>query len=354
MTPRERVLKALRRERVSPIPFTIYESLLPQCTAERELRNRGLCIVQRQVPVFTTRRPHVTTTQETYGEGNKQFTRTWHKTPGGTLSSLAEHAGFTQWIHQRLFKSAEDYPAILAYLQDEQYEPNYEEFARVEASLGPDVLVRGAIGLEPLQRLISGEIMDMQTFCMEWMDHQDEVLTLYRAVVENCRKIYPLAAGSPAATFNFGGNVTPEITNPDMFREYYMPHYEEAARALHKKGKLIGVHFDANCGRLSRLIGETPLDYIEAFTPAPDTDMTLAEARAAWPDKVLWLNFPSSVHLKSDAEVAAFTVSMLRQTPSTDGIIMGITENMPLDRWQGSCRAIMDGLDRHRELMEEA
>jgi len=28
------------------------------------------------------------------------------------------------------------------------------------------------------------------------------------------------------------------------------------------------------------------LDYIEAFTPAPDTDMTLAAARKAWPDKV--------------------------------------------------------------------
>ena len=50
-------------------------------------------------------------------------------------------------------------------------------------------------------------------------------------------------------------------------------------------------------------IAATDLDYIEAFTPAPDTDMTLAEARKAWPDKVLWLNYPSSLHLKSDARV---------------------------------------------------
>jgi len=30
-----------------------------------------------------------------------------------------------------------------------------------------------------------------------------------------------------------------------------------------------------------------------------------------------------------------------------DGVIMGITEDMPPERWQNSCRAIMDGLDRH-------
>jgi hypothetical protein len=26
---------------------------------------------------------------------------------------------------------------------------------------------------------------------------------------------------------------------------------------------------------------------------------------------------------------------------------MGITEDIPEHRWRGSCRAIMDGLDRH-------
>jgi hypothetical protein len=30
-----------------------------------------------------------------------------------------------------------------------------------------------------------------------------------------------------------------------------------------------------------------------------------------------------------------------------DGLLVGITEDMPPDRWQDSCRAIMDGLDRH-------
>jgi len=187
----------------------------------------------------------------------------------------------------------------------------------------------------------------METFCLEWMDHRDEILTLYHAAAEKSRLVYPLIADSPALVVNYGGNVVPEVVSPQMFEQYFMPHYQEAADLLHRKGKKIGVHFDANCGPLAKQIAQTPLDYIEAFTPAPDTDMTLAEARQAWPDKVLWLNFPSSVHLKPDEEVERFTVSLLGQVSSTDGIIMGITEDLPPDRWQGSCRAIMDGLERH-------
>ena len=72
-----------------------------------------------------------------------------------------------------------------------------------------------------------------------------------------------------------------------------------------KLGKPLLTEGPAGVGKteLSKAIAGTALDYIEAFTPAPDTDMTLAEARAAWPDKVLWINFPSSVHLKPNAEV---------------------------------------------------
>ena len=126
-----------------------------------------------------------------------------------------------------------------------------------------------------------------------------------------------------------------------------MPHYDEAAEIMHKHGKLIGCHFDANCKLLAGAIAGTQLDYIEAFTPAPDTDMSLAEARQAWPGKVLWLNFPSSIHLKSDAEVEAATVSLLEEAGAYDGLLVGITENVPQDRWQGSLTSIMNGLTRH-------
>lgn len=347
LTPRQRVERALRGGHSDRVPFTVYETMIPQCAAERALRNRGLCIVKRDVPVFKTHRPNVKETQHTYWEGQRQMTRTVYETPKGTLSTLGEEAGFTTWYHERVFKTPDDYAAILFFIQDEVYEPNYAGFARAQEAFGEDGIFRAQIGLEPLQALISGTFMDAPTFCYEWMDRRDEVLKLYEALVEKRREVYPIVAQSPAGHANYGGNVVPEIIGPEVFQRFYVPHYDEAADILHRHGKLIGCHFDANCKLLADAIAGTELDYIEAFTPAPDTDMTVGEAREAWPDKVLWLNFPSSVHLRSDGEVEQTTVELLSQVQTVDGLIVGITEDVPEERWRDSFQAIMDGLERH-------
>jgi hypothetical protein len=198
--------------------------------------------------------------------------------------------------------------------------------------------------------LISGNYFDTLSFCLQWMDQRDEILILYDTLVEKRREIYPLIARSPVLHANYGGNVVPEIIGLDNFERYYVPHYNEAADVFHRHGKLIGCHFDANCKLLANAIAATDLDYIEAFTPAPDTDMTLAEARDAWPDKVLWINFPSSVHLRPDAAVEEATVDLIDEAGKVDGLIVGITEDVPEDRWRDSCWAIMDGLERHARL----
>ncbi|MBK8856167.1 MAG: hypothetical protein IPN11_00330 [Opitutaceae bacterium] len=348
MTPRSRVELALSGGRGAKVPFTVYECMIPQCAAERAMRNRGLCIVQR-LPVFTTHRPNVRTKEQSWWEGNRKLTRREHETPHGTISTLTEDAGFTSWRHELLLKKPEDYAAIRFFLSDEVYAPDYAPFVRAEENFDGDAICRANFGLEPLQELISGGVMTMERFCEEWMERRDEVLSLYRILVENRRKIYPLVARSPAGHANYGDNVTPEIIGRKVFEEYFLPHYHEAAEVMHKHGKLIGCHFDANNRLIASAIAATPLDYIEAFTPAPDTDMTLAEARAAWPGKVLWINFPSSVHLRPDTEVEQTTVNLLEEADGVEGLLFGITEDMPPERWQKSCTAIMDGLDRHAE-----
>ena len=346
-TPREQVERALRGEPLPHVPFTMYESKIPQCTTERELRNRGLCIVQRDVPVHKVHRPNVKVTQQVYWEGERCFTRTFYETPVGTLSTLGEDAGFTTWWHERMFKGPDDYAALRFLIDDEVYEPTYDTFRRAEEAFGPDAIFRASFGLEPLQALISGSYLRMQDFCIEWMDRRDEILALYAILVEKRRQLYPIIAASPVGHANYGGNVVPAVIGPHVFEQYYVEHYNEAAEIMHRHGKLIGCHFDADSRLIAEAIASTDLDYIEAFSPAPDTDMTLAEARAAWPGKVLWLNFPSSVHLRNDAEVEAFTVDLLDELDNCRGVIMGITEDIPEGRWQDSCRAIMDGLERH-------
>ena len=104
----------------------------------------------------------------------------------------------------------------------------------------------------------------------------------------------------------------------------------------------MGSHFDGNCKLLADLIAQTDLDYIEAFTPAPDTDMTLDDAVSAWPDKCLWINFPSSLHLASKEKIAQTTRELLESASNHKRFLIGITEDVPADRWQENFKTISE------------
>lgn len=346
MTPRHRVLRALRGGVADRVPFTMYDPMCPQCTGERELRNRGLCLLIRQ-PVYRIHRPNVRTHSREVLRDGQRLTEIVHETPHGTLTMLTRPAGITTWCVEHLFKSPEDYKALAFYLGDEQVEPTYGPFLLAESAVGGDGLLRAQIGLEPLQELISGEPMGTETFCIEWMERQDEVLALKEILAGKHRRRIQIVAESPATHANYGGNVTPQIIGPAVYEEHYLPYYAAAADVLEPEDVLLGSHYDADCKPIAGAIARSKLDYIEAFTPAPDTDMALAEARAAWPGKVLWLNFPSSVHLQPPAAVREKTVALLDELDDLAGVIMGITENIPADRWQASCLAIQAGLEDH-------
>ena len=348
-TPRQRVMTALRGGAPDKIPFTIYAGHLPRCTAERELRDRGLCLVER-VTSYRVHRPNVGYTEDRFtDERGRKLVRATYTTPHGQLSCAWEPVGFTDWRHEWLFKSPDDYRALLFFIEDCVVEPDYEAVAKLPGELGEDFVVRDQLPLEPLQNLISSNYMSTETFCLEWMDHRDEVLKLCDAFAEVARRIYPVVANGPLEFCNYGGNVIPRVIGPSVFRDYYLPHYNEAADVLHKRGKLLGTHLDADNTTIMDLVAQADLDYVEAYDPG--VGPSVAEARAAWPGKALWINYPCAWHLRPEPEVYQGTVQMIREAApgsgasAGDGFLIGITEDVPEDRWRGNYRAIMEAID---------
>ena len=179
MTPRESVEAVLTGAETDRIPFTIYENKIPQCAAERKLRNQGLCIVRRDIEVYKMHLPNVTISSHTYTENGKKFTRTEYNTPVGTLYTIIEPSSFTFWRHKMLFARPEDYKPLLYMIEDMQFEPNYPAFQCAQNADGGDSLFRSGLGLEPMQQLIV-DYMGTEVFCMEWYDNRDEILKLFK------------------------------------------------------------------------------------------------------------------------------------------------------------------------------
>jgi hypothetical protein len=329
----------LRREAPDRTPFTIYENKLPQCRVERQLRNAGLCIVDRRVPVVSAHMANVCTEVHEYQADGVTFVRRLLRTPVGDLTTLDRPAGFTTWHVERLFKRPEDYRPLRFMIQDTRYEPCYEAFRKAQEWKGEDLILRANIGLTPLHQIMIGW-MGVEAFAVEWAERRDEVLKLYHALADQHRRLFPLVAQSPALHANYGGNETADVMGKERFERYVVPLYNEAADIFHRHGKLLGAHLDGNNKLWAPAVAESGLDYVEAFTPTPDCDMTLAEALTAWPDKVLWINFPSSLHLASIETIEQTTRELIETATPGNRFILGITEDVPEDRWQENLLAI--------------
>jgi len=349
MTPKKRVEAVLLHDVPDKVPFTIYECMVPQGALGQQLRDEGMCVVERGHPVVHTRTPNVTSRSQTYAVDGITYSRTDTHTPKGDLYTISRPAGFTSWEIEKIFKTPEDYKPLLFMIEDEEYEPCYESFSKAEAELGEGAILRSSVGLTPLHQIMISW-MGVETFSIEWAERRDEILKLYDALVEQRRRLYPLVAKSPVLHLNYGGNETGDVMGRERFEKYVIPCYNEAAEIMHRHGKLIGAHLDGNNRVWADLVAASGLDYIEAFTPAPDCDMTLKEALDAWPDKIMWINFPSSVHLRSDEGVESVTLDLLRQSAPGNRLIIGITEDIPPHRWQGSLTAISRTINHYGRL----
>ena len=304
--------------------------------------------------VHTTTSPNVATETTTRRENGVEITRTTIRTPVGDLTEARrvmgeEKVDSTSWIIEHVFKGPEDYEPLKFIARDERHAPAYDRYHRMREQMEGEVFLKtGAPGMALHDIMIT--IMGLETFCIEWAERRDEVLALHEAMSENRREAYAIIARSPALVVCCGGNYAAEVLGMDRFNDYLLPHWEVVGGILHEGGKLLGSHLDANNRLWADQVGASSLDWIEAFTPTPDTDMTLAEARAAWPGKTLFINFPSSLHLSPPEGIEAETRKLLREAAPGDRFIVGITENVPESCWRESFTTILRTCNEHGRL----
>jgi hypothetical protein len=349
MEPKERVESVLKRKKPDKIPFTVYENKLPQCSVERILRNNGLCILKR-TSVYKIVYPDISFKTITYTENGIEYIKTLIDTPLGQLETTRRKTSsteeFTSWRVTHIFKKPEDYKKILYMVKNAKYIPDYKRFIEMEKECGNDVFLRGSIALTPLHEIMI-HFMGIEKFAEEWVERRDEIDKLYSVMAEKLREIYFLISDSPCYAFNFGGNETGDVMGRERFEKYVLPLYYEAGEILHKKGKIFGPHLDGNNRVWADLIAKSPVDYIEAFSPFPDTDMKFEEAYNLWKDKILWINFPSSLHLSNEEKIKETVSEYIEIAKKDYRLIIGITEDIPKDRWQKNLLYISDVINKN-------
>ncbi len=134
----------------------------------------------------------------------------------------------------------------------------------------------------------------------------------------------------------------------ERFEKYVLPLYNEAGEILHKKGKIFGAHLDGNNKIWADIVAKSSLDYIEAFSPYPDTDMKIDEAFRIWKGKILWINFPSSFQFYSSERIKQTVYEFIESSKPDYNLIIGITEDIAEENEEKVLKTIIQAVKNYK------
>ena len=344
MDSRERILAAMAWEEPDRVPLTIYDWMIPRGTEERELRRLGLGIITR-LPAHRLEHREVRFSSVEYwekgGDRIAHLRRNTIHTPVGEVWQIAQldAAYGSSWILEHYIKTPDDYRVMDYVYRDAIYHDNLAAIRQAQEMLGGDGLVMVRVAKGPIQEMLY-QMMGMERWAIDLHERRDLVDGLYATMVERYEDLYALAAETPAEILQSADNITSDVVGVERFRRYCMPCYERHMASLRGTGKRLAVHMDGRLRALRAPIAEAAFDILEAFTPTPVGDVSVAEARSFWPQKALWLNFPSSTHIAPDAEIEAQTRLILEEAGTKRGLAIGVTEDVPLGHVHRSLGAI--------------
>lgn len=350
MTMRDRILAVVQRRELDRVPFIMYDGMLPTDEVRRVLgrdADGGSRVgFMRWCRIHELDAPHCRfDVEEYYVDDTKWQRRTLHTPKGDLFEERAYEPVYgSSSVRKHYVEDPADYEVLWAYLEDITVVENMDQFYQDAADLGEDGYPLVAIERTPYQQLWV-QWVGLNSLGYHLADCPDRVAHTVDLLHAQARETFEIAYRSPAAFIDFPDNITAPTIGPRRFRQYCLPLYAELAEILDARGGVVYVHMDGDIKPLWDAIAESRVGGIDSFAPAPDNDTSVAEAVRLFPDKRIWANFPSSVHLQPAEKVRAQAEEMLAAAGHTGRFQIQISENVPPVVWRTSLPAIADTIE---------
>jgi hypothetical protein len=351
MTMRERLLAVIQGRELDRVPLIMYDDLFPIPTGKQMVQDRfgdriGLL---RWSAVHRVVTPHCRTVTEEFYEGATRCERTTLFTPKGSLYQVKafEPTYNSGAFQKRYIEEPGDYEVLWSYLEDAIILEDYQRYQRDQAQLGDEGLPLASVERTPFQQLWV-EWVDIDRLSFHFADCPERVHKTIELLNQRARKIFEIVVQSPAVFIDFPDNITAPMIGQKRFLQYNVPLYNELADRLAENGVPIFVHMDGNLKPLWGAIAESKVGGLDSFSPKPDNDTSVADAIRLWPEKRLFVNFPSSVHLQPYEAVRAEAENILEAGGHTGRLEIQFSESVPYTVWQTSFQAIIDAVEVFR------
>jgi len=198
-------------------------------------------------------------------------------TPGGTLTYKTGGNPTTTWITEYLIKRHEDIDLIDKYMPIATLDR--KKIADAYAAVGDAGILRGFVwGDQAGCWQHACCLMDVQELILEAFDNPDWVHRLLQILLE--KKLTFIEQSLTGARFDLietgGGAGSDTLISPDMHREFCLPYDRQIHRALHDIGQVSTYHTCGGMMNILDLIVQNETDASETLTP-PGTGGNITE-----------------------------------------------------------------------------
>lgn len=305
MTPRERLIAAIRREEVDRVPFSPFLAYWWDFAPE-DIRKKGQFTFMKELGVDPLLRGHLQcfTCQDILGlewedrsgvpdfpgcsiryNEKGRYRHVQFETPVGSLEmehTFAE-AARTWMITGHPVKSREDYKTLLYLVENLSIEADYAPAEMVLQEIGEDGLLVGLVSpfvKTPFQSLVEHFVGTVQ-LAYDYFDFPELIEEVCEVMGEKARQSVEISCQSPVDAFISWEDSSTLNVSPKQFDKLIAEEYRLWGEIIHKEGKLLLHHA---CGHIKDLlpsIARERVDAVESVSPPPTGNTHIWEAQEA-------------------------------------------------------------------------
>jgi len=249
----------------------------------------------------------------------------------------------SEHIAKYYIQQADDYRVMKHIVRNTILSPNSELFRTTAHELGEDGVVMGRMDRTPYQKLLI-ELAGAERFLIDLFEENEIVEELLETMGQRYREQVDIAMESDAEIIWIPDNVTVDMTPPENYEKYLMPHYQYCVKCARETGKLVVAHYDGKIRPLSRYINKIGFDAIESVSdPMIGGDMSFIEAVEAFPGKAILPNFPSNLSQLPEETIRNY-VEHLKEQACGIPLMLQISEDLADNSYERVIPIILEAM----------
>lgn len=196
------------------------------------------------------------------------------------------------WKQEHFIKQPGDYRIMRRAWEGVKITADAAPFLASEKAVGGNGVTLGSLagmgtGRTPLM-VLQVDWVGLGQWSVDLADELPAMMELLEFMNELKLEEFRQAVRTPVQQIKLWENLSIQTLGPDRYRRHLVPLYAKILAIVKAAGKRLQVHYDGQLRVIADQVAQLDFDGIDSLTPPPEGDMTVAEARQAWPDKMLW------------------------------------------------------------------